>query len=346
MRARVLAIAALAALAATALTLPVAALAATIDDYHNRVASAVETVEAVSDEESATTAKEAVAHAREMLPPRETVEFDGRSIEVDNSWLAAEADAYAAAASDADREAIFQRIAEGLYAIDVHLDALETAPAHATPEDRAKLDEILARREFRPPEESAIAKFIADLRRRIGQMLEELLAKLFGSGGAESIGAVLRVVIVGGGLLALIMLVRAIVQAAQRRKTGGPRTKKKRTVLGEEVDEATTAADLATAARALAASGDFRGAVRKLFVALIYQLDERGLVRLRAESTNREYLALVRGFEPLHPVMATMTDVFERVWYGGAEIDRAGYESFESLHRQAASIVDERATQN
>jgi hypothetical protein len=54
----------------------------------------------------------------------------------------------------------------------------------------------------------------------------------------------------------------------------------------------------------------------------------------------------VRGFEPLHPVMAAMTDVFERVWYGSTEIDRAGYESFESLHQQAASIVDERATQH
>ena len=333
----------IAALAALALVAPAAAAASTLEEYHGRVASAVDTIEAVYDEESesATTAAEAVAHARAMLPARETVEFDGRSIEVDNSWLAAEVDAYLAASSDADRGAILERIAAGLYAIDVHLDTLEEAAAHATPEARARVDEILARREFRPPEENAIARYIADLRKRIGQMLEELLARLFGNGGAESIGTVLRVVIVGAGLLALIMLVRAVVQAVQRRKVDGPRKKRKRTVLGEEVDESTTAADLAAAARALAASGDFRGAVRKLFVAIIYQLDERGLVRLRAESTNREYLALVRGFEPLHPVMATMTDVFERVWYGGTEIDRSGYESFETLHRQAASIVDQ-----
>jgi hypothetical protein len=330
---------------ALALALSATARASTLDDYHSRVANAVETIEVVSDEESNTTAEEAVSRARQMLPPRETVEFDGRSIEVDNSWLAAEADAYTTAATDADRAVIFERIAAGLYAIDVHLDAIEAAAAHATPEDRAKLDEILARREFRAPEENAIAKYIADLRKRIGQMLEELLAKLFGNGGAESIGRVLRVVIVAGGLLALILLGRSVVQAIQRRKTDGPRAKKRRTVLGEEVDESTTAADLASAARALAAAGDFRGAVRKLFVALIYQLDERGLVRLRTESTNREYLALVRGFEPLHPVMATMTDVFERVWYGSTEIDRAGYESFEILHRQAASIVDARTAQ-
>jgi len=331
------------AVAVLAAALPLTTLAVTLDDYHGRVTRAVENVEKIYDDEAPLTPESAVAQARELLPPRETVEFDGRTIEVDNSWLVAEADAYAAATSEEEREAIFERIASRLYAIDVHLDALETAPEHATAEERAKLEEILARREFRAPEQNAIAKYVADLRRRIGQMLEELLTRLFGNGGAESIGTVLRVVIVAGGLLALIMLVRAVTQAVLRRKTDGPRPSKKRTVLGEEVDESATAAELAAAARALAASGDFRGAVRKLFVALIYQLDERGLVRLRAESTNREYLALVRGLEPLHPVMATMTDVFERVWYGSTEIDRSGYESFETLHRQASSIVDERA---
>jgi hypothetical protein len=106
------------------------------------------------------------------------------------------------------------------------------------------------------------------------------------------------------------------------------------------IDERTTATDLAAAARALAARGEYREAVRKLFVALLYQLDERGLVRLHSEATNREYLALVRDLARLHPVMAPMTDTFDRVWYGREPVDRDRYEAFERQHAEAARIVD------
>ena len=332
------------AAAALAALVPAAALAVPIEDYESRVARAVAVVESVYDDEEPVPAAAALEQARALLPPRETVEFDGRSIEVDNGWLVAEAEAFAAATNDAARDAVVERVAARLYAIDVHLDALHTAPEHATAEERAKLEEILSRREFQPAAESPIAKAFADLRRRVGKALVELLQNLFGGGRAEGAATVIRVVVVAAGLLAIVILLRAVAHAVARRRTGDPRKrKKKRKILGEEVDESTTSSDLAAAARALAAKGDLRGAVRKLFVALIYQLDERGLVRLRSEATNREYLALVRGLEPLHPVMASMTDVFERVWYGSTEIDRAGYDAFEAMHAKAAAIVADRA---
>lgn len=320
------------------------ARAVPLSDYHERVAEAARIVEAVYVEESDLSEDEALTRVQSLVPPRESVEFDGRSIEVDNRWLTVEAAAFSSADDYDERNEILERIATRLYEIQSNVEALEKVPAHATQQERAKVEEILARPEFREPGDNAVAKKLRDLREKIGKILEKLFSRLFGAAGGESISTIIRVVVLGAGLVALLILARAIAQAVARRRSGGVKgkTKKKKIVLGEEVDESTTSADLAASARAIADRGDFRAAIRKLFVALIYQLDERDIVRLRAEATNREYLALVRSLGKLYPVMTEMTDTFERVWYGDAPIDRAGYDAFEILYKQAAGIVAQR----
>jgi hypothetical protein len=339
-RARTIAAAAALALLAA----PAAALAdAPLDDYHSRVVEAMDALYSTSDvEEPAADPEAALDRVRALLPAAETVEFDGGSVAVDNAWLGPMLDAYRASHDPDEREKLLDRVATHLYAIDVHLDALGASSAHAA-DARAKLDEILARAEFRKPGENPVAKFLRDVRRRVFDFLNDLVQRLFGGGGGGSFATGMRVVIVAAGSLALLLLVRAIAIAVARRGKGGAREKagkrkKTRTVLGEELDESTTAADIAAAARALAGRGDYRGAIRKLFVALIYGLDERGLVRLRSEATNREYLALVRRLGELYPVMASMTDVFERVWYGEEPVGRAEYDAFESMYTRAVDI--------
>ena len=345
MRARVL----LGAIALpAALSGPATASAVPLADYHERVAEALRVVSAAYDEDAGPPAPDALARVRELLPPAETVEFDGRTIPVDNAWVGDEVGRYETSKDGASRSAALDRIATRLYAIDLHLDALDETAAHATEEERAKLREILSRSEFQGPAESPFAKWVRDLRRRIGEFLADLLQRLFGGSRGQSVTVGIRIAVIALGSLALLLLVRALAVAFARRGTGGKRRKRAKrsrtkTVLGEELDETATSADIAAAARALAAKGDLRGAVRKLFVALIYRLDERGLVLLHAESTNREYLALVREVGRLHPVMTAMTDVFERVWYGEAPLDRAGYDEFERMYTRAGEIVDQQS---
>jgi hypothetical protein len=168
-----------------------------------------------------------------------------------------------------------------------------------------------------------------------------VLQKLFGGGRGSAFDTGLRIFVIGFALVAIALLVRAVVHAVARRRSADVRGKK--TVLGEEIDETTTAESLASAARALADAGDFRGATRKLFVALLYQLDERGLVRLSAGTTNREYLRLIRDLRPLYPVMTEMTDTFEHVWYGQRPVDRAGFDAFDRQYAEASRIVAQSA---
>jgi hypothetical protein len=323
------------------------ARAVPLADYHDRVGEAMRVVASAYDAEEGPPVPEALARVRVLLPPSESVEFDGRSIPVDNAWVGDLAARYEGSTDPELRSKTLDAIATRLYAIDLHLDALDHTRTHATEEEHAKLREILARSEFQGPGESAFARWVRDLRRRIADFLTDLLERLFGGSRGQSVATGIRVVTMALGSIALLLLVRALAVAFARRGTGGKREKrvkkaKTKTVLGEEIDESSTSDDIARAGRALAAAGELRGAVRKLFVALLYRLDERGLVLLHSEATNREYLALVRELGRLHPVMASMTDVFERVWYGEEPLDRVGYDEFERMYTRACEIVDEK----
>ena len=97
-----------------------------------------------------------------------------------------------------------------------------------------------------------------------------------------------------------------------------PRKKRarKRTILGEELDAATTPRDLADAAMAAARAGDFRTAIRKLYISLLYDLAERNVIELEDSATNHEYLARLSRFNSLTAPVGYLTDRFDYCWYG------------------------------
>lgn len=314
--------------------------AAPLDDYHRRVDEAIELVGQFQSTDEYTAPiplPSQLEPLRTLLPTTESVEVEGRSIVVDNSWVPRALDRYAVLESLDDRIDAVGRIALMLDEIDRHILELEGSPRHATAQDRQQLEEILKRPEFQERGENPVSAFIRETRDQLLKWLSDLLKPLFGGATGEGLGFGLRILIILGAGLALALLGRAVWQAVGRRRSAAVRGRK--VIFGEEIDESTTASDLAAQARALAGKGDYRGAVRRLFVALIYQLDERDLVRLRPQATNREYLALVRRFDRLHPIMSTLTDTFERVWYGEAAVDRGAYDTFESMHREASGIV-------
>src|SRR4029078_9574560 len=122
-----------------------------------------------------------------------------------------------------------------------------------------------------------------------------------------------------------------------------------RLVLGEEISADGTSRELAEAGFAAARAGDFRTAVRKLYVSLLYEMNERNLIELDESATNHEYLRKVSRFGVLAAPMAYLTDRFDHVWYGmfpssteEFAVYRSRYEeameSTRSLSEQAASV--------
>ena len=85
----------------------------------------------------------------------------------------------------------------------------------------------------------------------------------------------------------------------------------------------------------LALRGDFRAAIRKLYVSLLFELERQGMIRLQAATTNREYLAKIRQQVGLYPVMTFLTDRFDYFWYGKFTSSQTDFDEFLSRYREA-----------
>lgn len=72
--------------------------------------------------------------------------------------------------------------------------------------------------------------------------------------------------------------------------------------------------------------GDYRTAVRYLYLSALLLLEERGLLRYDRSLTNREYLNSLAGRPRLAAALGDVIEVFDRVWYGFHSLDAAEYE--------------------
>jgi uncharacterized integral membrane protein len=123
------------------------------------------------------------------------------------------------------------------------------------------------------------------------------------------VGIALAVLLVGGGMLLWT-------------EDGGGEPKVKRAKA-----EPATSEEAVDVGRVLIAAGNYRGAVRHLFLAALLTLDERHLIQYDTTRTNYELLAgtVLRRpaiVETLLPVIET----FERVWYGFETVGSGEYE--------------------
>lgn len=80
--------------------------------------------------------------------------------------------------------------------------------------------------------------------------------------------------------------------------------------------------------------------MRLTYLKLLKLLDSRGFINWRNDKTNREMINQIRH-KGLNASLESVTSEFENIWYGGFDIDEAGYknyylvynEIFESLNR-------------
>ncbi len=183
----------------------------------------------------------------------------------------------------------------------------------------AVLDRVLAGRELQPQE----------------TILDRLLRWLEGAGrqaeapAAEATrqvaGGLNWAIGIAGALIALVLisfLIQGLVRGfvldvdARRRATGA--------------DEAVTAASARQQATELARVGNYRAAVRRLYLATLLSLEEHGLLRYDRSLTNREMLARLGQADPIGAGLAPVVDTFEQVWYGIREPDQRTFDAYRS----------------
>jgi hypothetical protein len=273
-----------------------------------------------------------------LVPRQQDVQFDGQVVRVDNSWLHIAIDEVAKRPAD-DRESrrsMLNEISDRLHALQ---ERIRQSQQIANAGDRnAQLESILARPEYQldKEQESSIKKILYGL-------WEEFLSFLRSLAFTPSAGSELPNTGLLSGfrlLLVIIVLAISVIGALHlikrlRRKRQGEEVEDVREVLGEEIAGDVTSGDLLATAAELAKQGDYRTAIRRVYIALLLDLERRGKLPLHPSKTNRDYLNTLRSERKIYPTFSTMTGTFEKTWYGQRGATEDEFNGFVSHYEEA-----------
>jgi hypothetical protein len=301
-----------------------------------------------SPAEHATRVTTTLEDVRKALPAEETVEWEGGTVRVNNSWLDAELRAYEEMPpSDPQRASALARIVERVHALDDRLAELdwqrknvkeEAAKGATKDQEKARLESILRRDEFveKPPQESALSRWW----RRFLEWWSRLFPRSNGLAPGQmswlSFIALIFVFALAAG--ALGYAIWKLVPFFERRRTRLKLEKREaRIVLGERIRAEQTAADLMNEAEALARRGELRAAIRKAYIAVLCELGDRKVITLSQHKTNRDYLRALREKRNLLGEMQKLTNSFENHWYGFQPATPDDWTSFRAGYQKVMS---------
>ncbi|MEW6213008.1 MAG: DUF4129 domain-containing protein [Acidobacteriota bacterium] len=308
-------------------------------NYLERLEYAADEIHAIRDGEAES--DEVIKEVKELLPVSEQVNVGQQTLMADNRWLHQLLDEYA---KETDTKAQRAKLDEAINRLDLlidHVSKLVNENANDAGDAKERVRRILSSPQFALKQESELSKKIKEIRQKIRQFFSDLVNRIFTAlfGAGQQANWFFRLLVIAGIGLAIFLSARMI---ARRRRDPARKRAVKRTVLGEEIEEGVTARELAEAAMAAARAGDFRTGVRKLYIALLYELAERKIVDLEPNYTNRDYLARLSSFNSLLPHIRYMTDLFDYCWYGmfqSSEEEFSAYlRSYQEALRQAQMI--------
>jgi hypothetical protein len=226
--------------------------------------------------------------------------------------------------------------------IESILDGLDLAEAGAVvnPDGaRSTLDEVLAREEFQPePEEDDSSSLWARFLSWVNSVLDSFfgwLDRIIGGQGGEGSPASVALALVG--VLVIVGIVAFAVRSVRESMTPGVT----RLADGRSAEAHYTSTEARAEAERLFAAGQYRAALRLLYLATLIRWEEAGRLRFDRSLTNREVVARVniQGDASLLEQLTPLVDRFDRVWYGGAPCTADDYTSFASLADRAWEVA-------
>jgi len=195
----------------------------------------------------------------------------------------------------------------------------------------ALLDQILAQPEFNTP---------PSLWERFLRWLRSLLPQLAPRNG-QATGMAMRVImwgVAGVGAILLIVLLSYWLQGLfgnfvadfdlRRRKQTGEETPLTATAARQQATE-------------LAQAGNYREAVRQLYLSALLSLEEHALIRYDRSLTNREVLAQVQKQQPVQSHLQPIVETFDNVWYGIHEPDQTTFSDYAQEIDELAETVQQ-----
>ena len=284
-------------------------------DYRRAVSQALTLVERARTEPNLAQRQSLLAQAAAQLKPIQTVQAEsGEQWEIDNSKLIDNLTSAASGLPTADR---LDNIAARLRALGA---ALIAPPVAVSKSDRAKLHDLLNRPPFQTNDTSN------PLKELVNRFLD-WLSRLFGN--TQGIAFDLRDAISAIGFVFVIVVLIFFMRMLLSNLVSETQLKQ----APQDVDLDSGAA--LVQAQRLAKQGDYRTAVRQLYLATLLLLDERGLLRYDRTLTNREYLHLVQNDLRVRSALEPIVDTFDRTWYG---LESVAPEEFEKYRRQVETL--------
>ena len=204
----------------------------------------------------------------------------------------------------------------------------ELPPPEPPPEGvRDAADEIVSRPEFQEPPRSLYDRFLDAVAEWLGEALEAIAG-----GGRGTVIALLVLAVVAAAVIYLV--VRSL-------RTAGRGTAQEAEVA--VVETRRPAAEWEAEAVACEARGDWRGALRCRYRALIATLSRAGVVEEVPGRTSGEYRAAFVAVRPAKAApFGAATDLFERAWYGN---EPAGPDESAAFRQLVGAVVVEGPSQ-
>lgn len=177
----------------------------------------------------------------------------------------------------------------------------------------------------------------ADLKAWVGERFVEWFGDAAGSGWVlRALLYVLLAAIIGYATYMLVQL---------RTRARPPGRSRASSVSTPQTREAMQTIDFEAQVEAAVAERRYRDAVRLLYLQTLQALDEAGAIAWEPSKTNRTYVRELEGTRQAE--FEALTRLFERVWYGGAALQRAGFEDvrerFAAFQEEAARSTTDRS---
>lgn len=189
-------------------------------------------------------------------------------------------------------------------------------------EARLKLREILRRPEFANKE--AFAKWLQSVADGLAGLFNRISGKNIQIGKLsfmESIIAVLAAVLL---LLIIIYTCLRLYRYFAPEYAETPSTGSESTSINAD--------QLRTQASVCAEKGEYREAIRYLYLSLLLFLDQNKLIRYRLSKTNHEYLQEFRRQETGLESFYSLVSFFEGKWYGMEPCSNMDYRQFQAMY--------------
>ncbi|NUM79880.1 hypothetical protein HUU42_03660 [bacterium] len=266
-----------------------------------------------------------------------------RSVTLSNDWLIRDLNFLNERHYDAASVAIvLERITRAL-------EFIETLSHRTLVRDsvdyRSRAEQILSRKEYRDQAgKNLLAEALDWLLQKIIDALKELFKNFKWPEPAtrtpvdfKSIGQIMLYIVYVAGAVLLILLIRQWVRYRQRRKQETADLQKDFSHILNP-GESTEPDEHLMLAERHASEGNYRKAVRHIWLSLILFLDKHDHVRYKKFQTNEEYLQWILEQpslpqrEAIYESMRHVAMVFDRKWYGLSETAESDFESCKHHH--------------